>query len=250
MFRRALSFGGLLIQAGALLLLTPGFGEAAGHGGGHFGGGGFRGGHVGGAHFGGFRGSFSHGGFYGHPYAHYGYHHHYGGYGYGRGRYYPYYGGFSAYPNYGYSGSYVPYSYAVPEVRDDAGYAGSYEDAAPSNPDEYPSAAAAAGGYTSYYPPATAQPDTSVHVTVNVPADAKLWFDAAPTTSTGPVRVFNSPRLAPGRPYTYELRAQWNENGHEVTQTQQVGVTAGAHVHVSFPVPPRTAGQSSAVNKG
>jgi hypothetical protein len=43
MFRKAFSFGGLLLLAGALVLVTPGSGQAQHHGGG-FRGGGFRGG--------------------------------------------------------------------------------------------------------------------------------------------------------------------------------------------------------------
>jgi hypothetical protein len=32
------------------------------------------------------------------------------------------------------------------------------------------------------------------------------------------------------------VQARWNENGHDVTQTQQVTVSAGASVRVDFPV--------------
>ena len=75
-------------------------------------------------------------------------------------------------------------------------------------------------------------------VTVNVPAGTQLWFDGKATTTTGSVRLFDSPPLTPGSRYSYEVRARWSENGHEVTQTQQVVVSAGAHVDVKFPVTP------------
>src|ERR1700730_4189647 len=61
MFRKVLSFGGMLLLAGAAVFMTPGSGLAqrsGGHGGG-FHGGGF---HGGGSHSGGFRGGSFHGG--------------------------------------------------------------------------------------------------------------------------------------------------------------------------------------------
>src|SRR5439155_12546832 len=96
-------------------------------------------------------------------------------------------------------------------------------------------------------PPATvasdtpAQPSNTAHVTVTVPADAEIWFQGTKTTSTGAVREYQSPPLAPGTRYTYELRARWSQNGHEVTQTQQVEVTAGIRVNAHFPVKPTKA---------
>src|SRR5439155_9819742 len=101
--------------------------------------------------------------------------------------------------------------------------------------------------YQTLYLPAT---DALAHVTVKVPADARLWFENTPTTSTGPVREFNSPPLTAGGRYTYEVRAAWTENGHEVTQTQKVEVTGGAYVNVTFPVAPTTTAQASSAPKG
>src|SRR5262249_29968432 len=176
--------------------------------------------HYGGAYYGGFyHGGAHYGGYhYGRSHGHYGY------------RYsYPYYGGYGYYPysygSYGYS--YPSYDGSIPTY--DSGYAGSYGDGATS-------AVPSAGDYQAFYPPATdtAPSDTSAHVTVTVPAGAQVWFDDHPTTTTGSVRRFDSPALKPGSHYSYEVRARWNENGHEVTQTQKVGVAAGAHVDVKF----------------
>jgi len=69
--------------------------------------------------------------------------------------------------------------------------------------------------YPDSYSPAPAQLDTSVHVTVSVPADAEIWFQGTKMTATGSVREYQSPPLTPGHRYTYEVRARWNENGHE-----------------------------------
>jgi uncharacterized protein (TIGR03000 family) len=45
----------------------------------------------------------------------------------------------------------------------------------------------------------------------------------------------------PGSRYTYDIKANWNSNGSEVTQTQHVEVTAGAHIKVTFPTTAQTA---------
>jgi uncharacterized protein (TIGR03000 family) len=83
---------------------------------------------------------------------------------------------------------------------------------------------------------------------VNVPADAQIWVEDAKTKQTGPVREFQSPPLTPGTRYTYELRARWTENGREVTQTQEIPITAGAHVNVTFPMPSSSAKQPATGN--
>jgi len=77
---------------------------------------------------------------------------------------------------------------------------------------------------------------------MRVPADARIWVDGAATTSTGSVREFASPPLKPGSQYHYEVQARWTENGHEVTQTQQVTVSAGTSIRVDFPLSPTTQG--------
>jgi uncharacterized protein (TIGR03000 family) len=69
-----------------------------------------------------------------------------------------------------------------------------------------------------------------------VPANAELWFGGVKTRSTGAVRKFQSPPLADGGRYSYEVRARWQENGRTVTQRQRVLVTPGANITVRFPV--------------
>jgi uncharacterized protein (TIGR03000 family) len=208
MFQKALSFGSVLFLTAAVVLATPSLGQAqrGGHGGGH--GGGFHGsGFHGGARFGGFHHVY--------PFAHHGY------------RYYaPYYDPYS-YPYY--SGSYGSYpdSYSSGSYYPDYG---SYGDVTPSD----------AYSYQSFYSPASAsaQPDNRADITAEVAADARIWFDGKATKSTGPVHQFHSPALTPGARYRYEVRANWKENGHEVTQTQRVPVAAGDTVKVHFPQQP------------
>jgi uncharacterized protein (TIGR03000 family) len=233
---------GLLIQAGALVFLTPAASEAAGRGAGHggFGGGhgGFGGGHVGtsmGGHVGGASFGSNHGGFYGRPYGSGLYQH------YGYGRYRPYYGGYypySAYPYYSYPyygsyGSYYP-DYAMPGL-DDGGYTGSYSgDAIPPYADGSSSAVLPAAGYEELDSTAGTQSNARALVTVSLPEDAKLWFNNTLTATTGSVREFQSPPLPPGGRYKYQVRASWQEHGHLVTRAQDIEVTPHAHININF----------------
>jgi uncharacterized protein (TIGR03000 family) len=233
MFPKILLYGGLLLLAGAMILAAPG--PVLAQHGGHSGGG-----HFGGAHFGGYHGGYYHGGYY----PHYGYRHYYPAYGLGYAS--PYYG--YAYPYYGdyYPYSYDTYPYAWPSTTYElAPYYTSYGAGTTSYLNSVSTVTPSSGNGQAYYPPATAQPDLSAHVTVSVPRGAQVWFDNTPTTSTGTVRAFYSPPLSPGKQYTYDVKASWMENGHEVTQNQKVGVTAGERVNLTFPTPSRTTAQAS-----
>jgi len=170
---------------------------------GHFAGAHFGGAHFGGAPFGGFPGGLYHGVYPFRPA--------YGGYrGWSNPGWYPYR------PYWGYYGSYR--------------YYGSYD---------YPYY----DSYSEYDPVYSGSTYQTALVTVTVPADAKVWFDSSTATSaTGRVRQFVTPPLAPGRQYTYWVRARWNDNGQEVNQLQPVEVTPGARINVRFPAPPRTEG--------
>jgi uncharacterized protein (TIGR03000 family) len=238
MFQRVLSLGGLALLAGAVVLGTTGPGWARGGGGGGHGGGGFHGGgggfHGGGGGFHGGGGGFHSGGFHGGGFNHGGFNH--GGFdhrGFNNGGfrhgYYPYYGyypySYGYYPSdYGYSpdyGSYPSYDYGA----DDSSYYGTDDSVLGGD------AASDASG---------SDAGTGAIVTVNVPADAEIWFDGRKTRSTGSVREFEVPPLTAGHRYSYKVRARWEENGHEVTQTQEVPVAAGTHARVNFPVQAET----------
>jgi len=224
MFRRSFSIGGAFLLAGAMLLLTPALsqaqrygGRSGGYRGGYSGGNWSRGGSYGSGYYGGYRGGYD------------GYRGGYGGYGYRPyyGSYYgnPYYG--DGYRGYGRSSWWSPDSYATPS------YSVPYEEVLPSY----------SSGYTPQAAPAA---DTSAHVIVRAPANARVWIGGWETPNTGAVREFDSPALTPGKQYSYEVRAQWEENGRMMNQTQEVNVSAGARSEASFPVvTPRTPGQTS-----
>jgi uncharacterized protein (TIGR03000 family) len=220
MVRKSVSYGATLLLIGAVMFATPAFGWAqrgGRGGGGHFGGGHIGGGHIAGGHFGGgnfggariggFRGGLNH---FGSPRYGYGY---YGGY----GSYYPYY---DAYP---YAGSSPAY---------DLGYYGDTR----SIDDNYVDVIPPPIIYQASYGNTDIARDTTAHLTVEAPADAVVWFDGTKMKTPGSLREYQTPTLTPGSQYTYEVRARWNENGREVTQTQEINIAAGSRVNVHFPV--------------
>jgi len=157
---------------------------------------------------------------YGYRYPNYGYRYPYyrNGVAIGLG-FYPYYGSYAyGYPYYGYSnpdyGSYYGPNYAAPE-----GIA--------------PSTSASA------YPPAEPAPVpnaiSTARITVQLPADARLWIDGQPTQQAGSVRTFETPTiLEPGRTYSYKLRAEWVENGQPIVRERDVSFQAGRQVVVNM----------------
>ncbi len=74
----------------------------------------------------------------------------------------------------------------------------------------------------------------SRHIRIALPADAEVRFDGDKTTQTGAHRAYVSPPLQPGHEYSYEVKAQWKENGREVTRDRRITVHAGDVVNVSF----------------
>jgi uncharacterized protein (TIGR03000 family) len=78
--------------------------------------------------------------------------------------------------------------------------------------------------------------DDTVKLNVSVPESAKVYVNDRLTSSTGEVRQFVSRGLEAGKSYRFEIRAEMNENGKVVTDTQNVVVTAGSQQNVRFAV--------------
>jgi len=74
----------------------------------------------------------------------------------------------------------------------------------------------------------------TAHLTVNLPAEARLWVDQVECPLTSAVRAFDTPPLQPGQVYYYTLRVQVNRPGGPVTDSQRVLVSAGQNVSVNF----------------
>jgi uncharacterized protein (TIGR03000 family) len=154
-------------------------------------------------------------------------------FGYRYSNYYPYLG----YSPYYYSYSYPYYSYYPPygyNYGSDVGYNPVSSSSDVVVTPRYPSE-----NYTSVRPSvivpvADVPADTAARITVQVPANADLWFNGTKMTLTGPIREFESPPLTPGRQYVYDVEAQWTENGQPLSQTQRVNVTAGSSALVNL----------------
>jgi uncharacterized protein (TIGR03000 family) len=79
--------------------------------------------------------------------------------------------------------------------------------------------------------------DTAVLISVEVPADAKIWFGDTETSQRGTFRRFLSPPLSPGREYVYRVRVRWMEGNRAVDLTRSLAFHARDRLHVSFTSP-------------
>jgi uncharacterized protein (TIGR03000 family) len=93
------------------------------------------------------------------------------------------------------------------------------------------------GYYTEDYPgPTSTTPPQKrpARIRVRLPVDAELLINDKATTSTGPVREFETPELDPERVYTYRLLARWTEGGISVEKRLRVRALSGNRVTVNF----------------
>jgi len=75
-------------------------------------------------------------------------------------------------------------------------------------------------------------------IVVRLPKDAVLKIGGRLMTQTGEERTFQTPDLAVGKRYSYEVEAFWQEKGKDVRQVRTVRFKAGDTVTVSFFEPP------------
>src|SRR5262249_48702732 len=69
--------------------------------------------------------------------------------------------------------------------------------------------------------------DRPATIIVRAPADATLTIGGQPTDQRGVQRRFETPALAPGRTYSYEIEARWTQNGREMVVLSKVEFTPG-----------------------
>ncbi len=75
----------------------------------------------------------------------------------------------------------------------------------------------------------------SCRVDVRLPhPEAELWVNQTKTQSSGAERTFETPELADGKEFRYELLAKWQRNGQSVSETRGVVVAGGKAVVVDF----------------
>jgi uncharacterized protein (TIGR03000 family) len=78
------------------------------------------------------------------------------------------------------------------------------------------------------------QDEASARVVVRLPEDARLFVDNDPCPLTSAERSFNTPRLRPGVPYEYTLRAEVTRDGRAVKESKKVSLRAGEETVVEF----------------
>jgi uncharacterized protein (TIGR03000 family) len=132
-------------------------------------------------------------------------------------------GGYGGYGGYGWGQSGWGYSTA-PYYGDSSYYV--------------PSDSYTTSGYQSFYPPDAGYGrtnDNSAAIQVRVPPEAKLMFNGKETSQTGSQRYFVTPPLEPGKTFTYEVEATWQDaNGKQVRRTREVHVQANQPATVNF----------------
>jgi uncharacterized protein (TIGR03000 family) len=74
-------------------------------------------------------------------------------------------------------------------------------------------------------------------VHVEVPANATVWFNGAQTRQGGRLRTYETPALESGYPYTYDVKARWEQDGKPVERTQRIEVYPGGRITVAFAGP-------------
>jgi len=71
-------------------------------------------------------------------------------------------------------------------------------------------------------------------LTVEVPADAKLFIDDQPMKTTSAVRHFRTPELVAGQQYYYILKVEVARSGVTHSETKRVTLKAGDQINASF----------------
>jgi uncharacterized protein (TIGR03000 family) len=82
-------------------------------------------------------------------------------------------------------------------------------------------------------PPQPAEP-AQASIRVMVPADALVFVNDRPTTSTGESRHYISRNLLAGRTYAYELRVEYQLDGKPMVENKTVRLQAGSNVDLAF----------------
>lgn len=74
----------------------------------------------------------------------------------------------------------------------------------------------------------------AAYLVVSVPAEAKVFVNDRPTTSTGAERQYVSHGLEQGMHYEYTVRAEMVRDGKTVSETKTVQLTAGNNSSLAF----------------
>ncbi len=92
------------------------------------------------------------------------------------------------------------------------------------------SAGGSAGGVPSFTPALAAKvevPKDGVVLTVEVPAEARVFVNGKETSSLGATRVFTSKGLTAGKKYDFVVKMQTSRDGKPLEETKTVSLVAG-----------------------
>lgn len=69
-----------------------------------------------------------------------------------------------------------------------------------------------------------------------LPAQGLVWIENLPMSTTGPVRLFQSPPLEPGKTYIYKVKVSWptQQGRPDFVLEQEVAIKAGLTTTVDF----------------
>ena len=85
----------------------------------------------------------------------------------------------------------------------------------------------------------TTPPTIVASITVQVPAEAELYFQGQRMSKPGTVRDFVTPPLLTSRDYTYDVRAVWDDrDGRPVVRERQLTVRAGDKIDLDLMAAP------------
>ncbi|MCI0456800.1 MAG: TIGR03000 domain-containing protein [Gemmataceae bacterium] len=76
--------------------------------------------------------------------------------------------------------------------------------------------------------------DRPAEILVYIPAPARLTIDGRETSQTGEQRRFVTPPLAPGRKFSYTLKATWTEGNRQIVRMAVARVEAGKETTIDL----------------
>jgi uncharacterized protein (TIGR03000 family) len=88
------------------------------------------------------------------------------------------------------------------------------------------------------YPPAeyikAPEPTAPAHFRVDVPEQARVWFDDQATMQTGTTRLFVTGPLERGHDYVFQVKASWKSGEKEINRTLAIHFKAGEEKTITF----------------
>jgi uncharacterized protein (TIGR03000 family) len=140
--------------------------------------------------------------------------------------------GSSSYGSSGSSGSYGSYSVSYGSSGSSGSYGSSY--IVPAESYGEPATVVDPAQVTPEIPVEPSASNAEATIFVSVPAEAKIFVNDRPTTSTGVERQFVSRGLRSGLSYAYNLRVEFEKDGQPVVEDKIVRLNAGDSINLAF----------------